>query len=173
MGFEYPAHPHTNHRNPLRDEAGVNPFADEQVAAPATDNPYAASAEAGAGYQPVQYEQTLPHRGPSVFRFGLSGFVCSALGAGVLVGFLLVPDAVEGTWLSLAGCLLVAGVIASWIAWMRGRDDLRAIWSGAMDPAGSRATRFGHALGLAGTVIATVPLIAGLWRIVQAAAEAF
>ena len=155
MSFRYPAHPNTNRTDPFQDAEGKNPFADEGVNPEKTsDNPYAVSAVSEPLLCPADSCVVVyPHRGRTIFWLGMTG-CCSALGAALALAGILAASAIAGG-LSVMCCLLlfIVSLTAGGTAWMIGRQDLRAIRAGAMDPDGLRLTQRGHRLGVAGTLI--------------------
>ncbi len=160
MTFEYPKHPNTDRKDPFRDEGGKNPFADEDspdVEIPTS--PYAASVEAtGVTYRPENYETILPHRGRSVSWLGTVGLASSLLGgSGAVLSLVASPD-LAMTGVSICATMSPLGLALSWSAWLMGRHDLRAIDAGAMDDSGRTRTRWGHAMGTFGALIAIAPI---------------
>ena len=170
MSFRYPDHPNTNRTDPFRDEQGRNPFADPEDATPDTGaNPYAATDRAGEGcYRPGGYERTVPYRAWLLIP-ALSGCVMAILGAaGVVAAF--ITDA--GGGLQLHAAALLFGAAASVSAWLLARNDLAALRAGAMrtrEGTNPRvAMRWAYWTGVAGSVIALLPLILLVIWLVQA-----
>jgi len=172
MPFEYPKHPKTNHRNPLRDESGDNPFVDEGADEDAGENPYAASAEAsGVSYRPEGYETTLVSRGRLVFWLGAIGLSGSAIGTTGTVLIFLASSAAAGTWVYFCAAMLPLGLAMSFSAWLLGSRDLRAIRAGAMEGSGSERTRRGRTMGMVGSLVAVAPVVYVFVQIVMMIAE--
>ncbi len=172
MPFEYPKHPTSNHRNPLRDDGESNPFAEEGPDEAVSDDPYAAPAQAsGFSYRPRGYETMLTSRGRVVFWLGAIGLAISALGAtGVLMIF-LAPSVGAFYWIYLCAGLLPFGLALSFSAWLFGGRDLRAIEAGAMEASGRGKTRRGWIMGVVGVLIAVAPIVYAFARIVKAIAD--
>jgi hypothetical protein len=172
MPFEYPRHPNTHHTNPLRDERGTNPFADDEPDESPPENPYAASAQASGGsYRPREYVTTLASRGSLVFWLGAIGVSKSALGAlGVLL-LLLLPAATASTWIYLCAGMLPLGLALSFSAWWLGSRDLRAIEAGAMEGSSRGKTRQGWTMGVIGSLIAVVPVVYAFALVVKRIAD--
>jgi len=173
MPFEYPKHPNANHRNPLRDDGGSNPFADEGPDEASSDNPYAASSQAsGVSYRPRDYETTLTSRGRLVLWLGAIGLFNSVLGATGVLLLLLAASTIGGNWIYLCAGMLPLGLALSFSAWLFGRRDLRAIEAGAMESSGRGKTRWGKRMGAAGTLIAVAPLVYAFAQIVKEIVDA-
>ena len=155
MSYQFPKHPGQPRPNPFAGADGNNPFADSSSPpAPADANPYAASGApamlATSAVPPQEFETTLAHRGGTVFWFGLIGLLGSTAGIPCLYFMLPVP---------------IFSLSLSIPAWLMGRNDLRAMKSGAMDSSGRRQTRAGYVMGLIGTFfggLISVLLFAGL-----------
>jgi hypothetical protein len=171
MAFEYPKHPNTGRKDPFRDENGQNPFSDEGPEAEISDNPYGVvNQDTGPVFQTGEFETQYPHRGGRVLALGVSGAALSALGAVGTIAAAFSPSG-AGMVLPLVAGMLILGLPISWSAWMLGRHDLRAIRGGAMDKTGHKKTRFGHALGIAGTLIAIVPVVVAVVRFLNLLAQ--
>ena len=177
MPFEYPKHPNTGRRDPFRDEQGDNPFADDGPEADVSEDPYAVSASetasalrTGPTYRPNNFETTLPHRGGRVFQLGRIGLALSVLGAVGVATCIAFPEA-SGLWVVLSAALLLFGLPCSFTAWIMGRNDLRAIRSGAMDDAGLVRTSRGHAFGVIGTLVAIAPVVMAIVMMIRSIAE--
>lgn len=174
MPFEYPQHPTSNHRNPLRDDGERNPFAEEGPDEAVSDDPYAAPAQAsGVSHRPRGYETTLTSRGRLVFWLGVIGLASSALGAAGILMLLLALSAGPFNWIYLCAGLLPLGLALSFSAWLFGSRDLRAIEAGAMEASGRGKTRRGWIMGVVGVLIAVAPLVYAFAQIVKSIADEF
>ena len=98
-------------------------------------NPYASPRESAGWPAARGYERFPPHRGGLILGLGISGVVIS------VIGFLL------------CAVLPVFALGLSIPAWVMGRNDLRAIDAGAMDPTGRGSTMAGMVMGIVGTVL--------------------
>ncbi len=103
-----------------------------------SENPYASPQEASSPFGPTGLPQ---HRGTLVLTLGITGFVLTPF-----LCLMCLPLTFVGMGLTIP-------------AWILGRNDLRAIDSGAMDPAGRGSTLAGMILGIIGTVLAGLPLV--------------
>ena len=141
MSYEFPNHPGKPRPNPFQGADGLNPFADSAAPSmPTESNPYAASSEpAAAVVQPGQYSAIVPHRGGTVFWFGLTGLLASTFGSLCLLCWLPLP---------------IFALSLTIPAWIMGRHDLRAMKVGAMDGNGRGQTRAGYVMGIIGSLVA-------------------
>ncbi len=170
MPFEYPKHPNTGRRDPFRDEQGDNPFADDGPEAEVSENPYGVSVSpTGPTFRPDDFETTLPHRAGRVFVLGGIGLAMSVLGAAGVTTCVAIPEA-SGLWVTLSAALLLFGLPCAFTAWSMGRNDLRAIRSGAMDDAGLVRTSRGHLFGVMGTLVAIAPVVIAIVMIIRSIA---
>ena len=71
------------------------------------------------------------------------------------------PEPHRGTLVLVLGIVsLVACAICGPFAWLIGRDDLRKMDHGSMDPEGRGLTQAGMICGIIGTVLLILPLVA-------------
>lgn len=155
--FQRPPHPNTGRTDPFVGEDGSNPFAGENAEVRNANVYVAADSDSVREYQASDFETVLPHRGKLVFLLGAIGLVMSLVGA---VGVMAVSGDNLGlgggiSLASLAPCSVYALVPAA-IAWMFGRQDVRAIRVGAMSADGFLATNRGLVLGRSGTCLAVL-----------------
>jgi hypothetical protein len=162
MSFRFPEHPNTNRTDPFRDDQGRNPFAegpsaDEQQ--PVAANPYTSGQASRNSYVPTGYEQTERSRGKLLIVIATVGCGFSALAAASIGVGLLVPGISSGGLLLFAAGPLLLGTAASCSAWLLARHELRAVRAGAMPPDDYRRTRRALICGVAGTLIALLPVV--------------
>jgi hypothetical protein len=105
------------------------------------ENPYASPQEA-AGWPAVDHQQwSAPHRGGLILGLGISALVFS------LVGF------------ACCAAFPVLSLGLSIPAWVMGRNDLRAIAAGTMDPSGRGSTMTGMVLGIVSTALGVLAAV--------------
>jgi len=140
-----------NGKDPFSDEAGGNPYADdeEELSAELVEGPYATTA-AGQSYRP-EFEAVLSHRGRLWVWTSLIGLLLALAGLPVWFSYQLPLGAFA------LGITLPAGLLA----W----KDHQAIQRGAMDPSGRAATRWAMLLGALGTVVAGSTLAIFIYQI--------
>jgi len=105
------------------------------------ENPYASPNEVSGRVVETPYGILAPHRGGTVLTLGILGVICDTFGAMV------------------CGLSPVVGLALSIPAWVMGRNDLRAIDAGKMDPMGRGSTLAGMILGIIGTVLGVLVTI--------------
>ncbi len=177
MAFRYPEHPNTNRVDPFRDEQGRNPFADADAdteTARPSENPYTPSEQTQShSYQPGGYVTNEPGRGRLLFLMSSLGFVATAMAAGGMIIAFLLPEQYLGLILSgVTGPLLLGGA-ACWAVWLLARYDLAAMRAGAMERDTERKTLWAHRLGVAGTLLAVVPVLMLIVEFIRAIIEEF
>jgi hypothetical protein len=110
-------------------------------------------ADGDADRPPVRYElrrDCEPHRGSTVFVMGLISLIASPL------ALLLICCAP----LSLVLCFVSLGLGIP--AWAMGRSDLKKINAGTMDPRGLGRTKAGWIMGMIGTILSALVLLAAI-----------
>jgi hypothetical protein len=120
-----------------------NPFADPAaLPADSSDNPYLASIAAQETHEAAsgQYK-ALSHRGVQLMTFA---------GLGLIVFLASLPFAYFCSPLGALMAVLNFGLTIP--AWIMGRQDLKAIRAGAVDPAGKGLTKTACQLGFIGSI---------------------
>jgi hypothetical protein len=76
-----------------------------------------------------------PHRGEMILVLGILSLVISGCGVGLILGI---------------------------VAWVMGNEDLRAMASGRMDPAGHSPTKAGRICGMIGVALSVLAVVVGV-----------